>query len=72
MADIFVRQVSEALGMNFGAYYPTGEPGAEGAVKGEIETFVSRKDHVTDWHFDFMENFTIQVRIFLLFEKKIH
>lgn len=62
MADVFVRQVGEALGINFGGYYPANTPGlGEGALKGEIETFISRKGHVTDWHFDFMENFTVQV-----------
>ena len=29
--------------------------------KGEIEVFVSREGHVTEWHCDFQENFTIQV-----------
>jgi hypothetical protein len=33
-----------------------------GDPRGEIETFISRKGHVTDWHFDFMENFTFQLR----------
>ncbi len=42
-------------GLNFGGYFPTGE------IKGEIETFVSKKGHLTDWHFDFQENFTIQL-----------
>ena len=35
---------------------------AEGtAERSEIEVFASRKGHVTDWHFDFMENITIQI-----------
>lgn len=38
--------------MNFAAVYPNGD------IKGEIEIFASRKGHVTDWHFDYMENFT--------------
>lgn len=32
------------------------------AQKGELEVFVSREGHVTDWHTDFMENFTVQIR----------
>ena len=28
----------------------------------QVETFVSREGHVTDWHFDFMENFTLQLK----------
>ena len=34
----------------------------DGAPRCEVETFASRKGHVTDWHFDFMENFTLQLR----------
>jgi len=34
---------------------------ADGQRRGEMETFVSREGHVTGWHFDFMENFTVQV-----------
>ena len=47
--------LSQQLGLSFGALYATGEP------RGEVETFVSRQGHVTDWHFDFMENFTLQL-----------
>jgi hypothetical protein len=57
MADIFVREISMNLGINFGAFYPD-----TGAPVGEIEIFVSKKDHVTDWHCDFMENFTFQLK----------
>ena len=41
--------------MSFGALYPDGAPRSEG------ETFASRAGHVTGWHFDFMENFTLQL-----------
>ena len=34
---------------------------AGGAANGEVETFVSKAGHVTDWHFDFMDNFTLQL-----------
>lgn len=56
MESVFVTLVSRAVGMNFGCIYPTGEN------KGEIEVFMSKKGHVTDWHFDYMENFTIQLK----------
>ena len=29
--------------------------------RGEVETFIGTKDHITDWHIDFQENFTIQL-----------
>lgn len=67
MAEVFVRNMSNDLGMNFAGrtHFPRFEllgifP--DGAVKGEIEVFVTRAGHVTDWHFDFMENFTIQLK----------
>jgi hypothetical protein len=34
---------------------------ADGSVRSEIETFVSRRGHVTDWHFDFQQNFALQL-----------
>ena len=43
------------LGLMFAGVFPDGDN------RGEIETFVSRSGHVTDWHFDFMENFTYQL-----------
>jgi hypothetical protein len=57
MADLFVGEVSQALGMDFSAYFPTEGPKG-GSLRGEIETFVSRKGHVTSWHFDYMQNCT--------------
>lgn len=36
--------------------------GVPGEPRGEIEVFASRKGHVTDWHFDFQENFTVQLQ----------
>ena len=32
------------------------------AGRGEVEMFCARKGHVTAWHSDFQENFTIQLR----------
>eukprot|EP00392_Amoebophrya_sp_AT5.2_P014685 g14846.t1 len=31
-------------------------------TRSEIETFVSKKGHITDWHTDFQENFTVQLQ----------
>eukprot|EP01117_Protostelium_nocturnum_P013424 TRINITY_DN5004_c0_g1_i1.p1 TRINITY_DN5004_c0_g1~~TRINITY_DN5004_c0_g1_i1.p1 ORF type:complete len:611 (-),score=215.35 TRINITY_DN5004_c0_g1_i1:63-1895(-) len=56
LADILVARLTDELGIGFAGYYPNGD------VKGEIEVFMSRKGHVTDWHFDFMENFTFQLK----------
>ncbi|KAH8056395.1 hypothetical protein JL721_9995 [Aureococcus anophagefferens] len=32
------------------------------AGHGEVEMFCARKSHVTGWHYDFQENFTVQLR----------
>jgi hypothetical protein len=51
--------------MGYGAsgYFPgTSSESSAGDTTGEIETFVSRKGNYTDWHMDFQENFTIQVK----------
>lgn len=29
--------------------------------RGEVETFISTENHLTNWHYDFQENFTIQL-----------
>lgn len=62
MVPEYVGGFSSAVGLNFAGVYP--EPGPEGepTAKGEIEIFCSKNGHVTDWHFDFMENFTMQLR----------
>ena len=55
-SELLVTALSQQCGLSFGALYPDGAP------RGEVETFVSRAGHVTDWHFDFMENFTLQLK----------
>jgi hypothetical protein len=47
-SELLVTAVSQQVGMSFGALY------ADGAPRSEVETFVSRAGHVTDWHFDFV------------------
>jgi hypothetical protein len=53
----YLRAMGHELGMSFAGATP------DGANKGDIEVFVSRSGHVTDWHYDYMENFTLQVRL---------
>lgn len=50
-----VTHMAAALGLDY-AVLASSQP------RGEVETFVSKKGHVTDWHFDFMENFTFQLK----------
>jgi len=51
-----VAPLSVACGLNFGALYLDGE------ARGEIECFVSKKGHKTEWHTDFQHNFTVQLK----------
>lgn len=44
------------VGMNWGSVYGNGDN------RGEIEVFFSRGGHVTDYHFDFMDNYTFQLK----------
>lgn len=55
LSELLVTALSQQVGLSFGALY------ADGAPRSEVETFVSRAGHVTEWHFDFMENFTLQL-----------
>jgi len=55
-SDLLVTALSQQLGLSFGALYPDGAP------RSEVESFASRAGHVTEWHFDFMENFTLQLK----------
>ena len=63
MVNPWVGRLSAELGLNFGAVYsqPAAGPGAL-PQKGEIEVFATRAGHTTDWHTDFMENFTLQLK----------
>ena len=47
-------------GIGLGQYDPAGEK-LTTLGRGEVETFIGTKNHVTDWHTDFQENFTIQL-----------
>ena len=46
------------LGLGCGRYDPAS---GDGWGRGEVEVFCGTKGHFTDWHFDFQENFTVQL-----------
>ena len=51
------------MGSGFAGYFPgSSEDRSLGATQGEIEIFIARQKHYTDWHIDFQENFTIQLK----------
>lgn len=54
--EAWVSALAEQLGLGAGARHPSGE------LRGEVELFASRAGHSTGWHFDFQENFTLQLR----------
>lgn len=56
LEEFMCSSISSGLGMGFAQFY------FDGNQRGEIETFVSRKGHVTSWHFDFQHNFTFQLQ----------
>jgi hypothetical protein len=55
-----VRHTLAATGMGCGEYDPTNERSMT-LGRGEVEVFMSTRSHTTDWHYDFQENFTLQL-----------
>lgn len=55
-----VASMLKATGLGCGQYDPSGES-IISMGRGEVETFISTDGHLTNWHFDFQENFTIQL-----------
>ena len=54
MRDAFCKQLQFQLGFGFSGYFPgTTNEQTIGDTMGEIETFIARKGHYTDWHLDF-------------------
>jgi hypothetical protein len=47
-------------GLGCGQYDPSGESMTK-LGRGEVEVFISTKNHTTGWHTDFQENFTLQL-----------
>jgi len=52
----YIGKIGKDMGFAFANLYP------DGGLRGEVETFVSPSQHHTPWHFDFMENFTVQLK----------
>lgn len=57
LESLLVPGLCTALGSAFAGVYP-----GDGKPRGEIETFIAGRGHVTGWHTDFQHNFTIQLR----------
>jgi len=55
-----VSSMLRDVGIGLGQYDPTGEK-LTTLGRGEVETFIGTKGHLTGWHTDFQENFTIQL-----------
>eukprot|EP00758_Cryptobia_borreli_P006566 Tbor_TRINITY_DN5177_c0_g1::TRINITY_DN5177_c0_g1_i1::g.26238::m.26238 len=58
MEASFVPTLLEELGHTS----PNARYYKDGGRRGEIETFASHIGHTTNWHWDFQENFTVQLR----------
>lgn len=54
--NLYCKALTYQMGMNFGAYF------SDYNTMGEIETFWSKKGNLTDYHLDFQENFTLQIK----------
>lgn len=55
-----VANLLKATGFGCGQYDPSGESSIS-LGRGEVEVFAGTKSHTTQWHYDFQENFTIQL-----------
>lgn len=61
LEQALVSNMLRDTGLGCGQYDPSGSSSVS-MGRGEVETFVSTNtNHVTNWHFDFQENFTIQL-----------
>ena len=61
LEQFLVGELTKDLGLNFAGYFISQNSEMD-QLQGEIETFFSKKGHVTDYHFDFQENFTLQLK----------
>lgn len=55
-----VANMLRGTGMGCGNYDPSGESSIT-MGQGEVEVFMGTSQHTTDWHYDFQENFTLQL-----------
>ena len=53
--ELLVTALAQQLGLSFAALF------SDGSQRSTVETFASRAGNVTAWHYDFMENFTLQL-----------
>lgn len=60
LEQLLVSALLNDTGLGCGQYDATGES-ITCLGRGEIEVFISTTGHLTDWHFDFQENFTLQL-----------
>lgn len=60
LEQVLVSLMLRGTGLGLGQYDATGEK-LTTLGRGEVETFIGTKGHLTDWHTDFQENFTIQL-----------
>jgi hypothetical protein len=56
LESTYLPPFAEQLGFGFAARF------RDGNRRSEIETFVARPGHLTTWHYDFQENFTVQLK----------
>jgi ribosomal protein L16 Arg81 hydroxylase len=54
--NFIVKRASKDLHMHAFANY------GDGMTRGEVEIFIAKQGHFTDVHFDFQENFTVQLK----------
>lgn len=55
-----VYNMLRGTGLGCGTYDPTGTSSTS-LGRGEVEVFIGTNNHTTDWHYDFQENFTLQL-----------
>jgi len=55
-----VYHLLRGTGLGCGGFDPTGQSSTS-LGRGEVEVFFGTTGHTTDWHYDFQENFTIQL-----------
>lgn len=59
--QVLVAKMLKDTGLGCGQYDPTGDSMTR-LARGEVEMFVTSKaGGITDWHYDFQENFTLQL-----------
>ena len=59
--QVLVSKLLRETGMGCGQYDPSGES-MTSLARGEVEMFItSQAGGITDWHYDFQENFTLQL-----------